>query len=331
MTEKEQGIKLIEIIATTAYPIVSAYEYEFLKQEEVVRERMKGATVYFILQRPLTFFNNLVPGEGELTFDIWDGVNPPLKCNVDFAAFDVAPGKTVELEIQYFREPASKVAPYNEVAAFRIKETDGMFVVWETPQKLLYEALANGLEVSIEGDIGPYLEFHVHYIGQAFSQKVWNRLTGHEKMQKILTLEAPLSSLTTRSPFEVSILMLSVVGMNDAAAYFNWEAVVPPGTEPILHEYDLEEDNDSFEKFYLPQLTLGSAELTNEVEALLINLFQPEYNEKLFKNYPNIKRGTRSAGYTAASLSIEKLPAVLSTKHHTQAAIVVGSSDWSEQ
>lgn len=93
MTEKEQGIKLLEIIATTAYPIVSAYEYEFLKQEEVVRESMDGATVYFILQRPLTFFDNLMPGEGELTFDIWDGANPPLKCHVDIAAFDVAPGR----------------------------------------------------------------------------------------------------------------------------------------------------------------------------------------------------------------------------------------------
>lgn len=125
--------------------------------------------------------------------------------------------------------------------------------------------------------------------------------------------------------------MLSVVGMNDAAAYINWEAALPPGSTPILHEFDFENDNGSFEKFTAPQLELGSAELTNEVEALLINLFRPEYNEKLFKNYPNIKKGARSAGYTDTSLTIERLPAVLSTKHHTQAAIVVGRSDGSEQ
>ncbi|MHA6687722.1 hypothetical protein [Mesorhizobium sp. A556] len=325
MNEKEQGIKLLEIIATTAYPIVSAYEYEFLKQEEIVRERMKAATVYFILQRPLTFFDNLAPGDGELTFDIWDGVNPPLKCQVDLSAYDVEPGTEVSLEVQYFREPASKIAPYREVAAFRLRKLDDTLIVWETPQKLLYEVLANGLKVSIEGDIAPYLKFHVHYIGQAFAQKVWDRLTGHEKMQKILTLEAPLSSLTTRPPFEISILMLSVVGMNDASACFNWEAVLPKDAKPILHEFDFEDDNNSFEKYQAPLLALGAPELTNEVEALLINLFKPEYNEKLFKNYPNIKNGTRSAGYTHTELIIERLPAVLSTKQHTETSIFIGS------
>jgi len=56
MTAEFIGIKNIKIIGTTQYPIVSAYEYEFLKAEEDVRARLSDCIIYFILQRPLTLF-----------------------------------------------------------------------------------------------------------------------------------------------------------------------------------------------------------------------------------------------------------------------------------
>lgn len=71
---KETGIKNIEIAATTRYPIVSAYEYEFLKGEEELQRRMAGCTIYFILQRPLMYFNNVIQDGHTLRFDIVDKV-----------------------------------------------------------------------------------------------------------------------------------------------------------------------------------------------------------------------------------------------------------------
>lgn len=325
MIDKQRGIKSLEIVATTAYPIVSAYEYEFLKQEAVVQERMKHASIYFILQRPLMYFDNFFPNEGGLAFDIVDGVNAPLHCSVDISDLGAVPGEETILDIQYYRDPISKTPPFREVAAFRLLRADGTFVVWETPQKILYERIANGLPFSISGDVTPYLKYHVHYIGQAFSQSIWKRLTGHEKLQRILTLEAPLSSLTTRPPFEVSILMLSIKGLNEIIASSYFDFMLPEGVEPIFHEFDFGEDNDSFERFNEPFLSWNSPELTNDAEAMLINLFKPEYNEKLFNNYPNIKNGGRSAGYSDIRLTIERLPAILSTEHHVQAAIVMNS------
>jgi hypothetical protein len=83
MIEPTQGIKNIQVVATTHYPVVSAYEYEFLKGEDAVQERMQGCTIYFIMQRPLLFFDNVVPMQGEIAFDITDGVQPPLHCRLE--------------------------------------------------------------------------------------------------------------------------------------------------------------------------------------------------------------------------------------------------------
>jgi hypothetical protein len=323
MVEKVQGVKSVEIMATTSYSIVSAFEYEFLKQESVVQERLKDSTIYFILQRPLMFFDNLVPGDGELTFDIVDGVNPPLQCKLDTTNVGVPPGEDTELVLQYYRDNAVNQSPYREVAGFKLMTSQGDFIVWETPQKLLFEALANGLSLEINGDIAPYLKYHVHYIGQAFSQAVWKRLTGHEKVQKILTIEEPLSALTTRPALEVSILMLSIIGFDEAIMLPYYEGLLPDGVQPIVHYFDFGDDNESFERFYLPFVGLGAKELTNEAEALLINLFSPKYNDNKFKNYPNLKKGARSVGYSNAILTINRLPAHLVTDNHSQAPIFV--------
>ncbi|KXF77182.1 hypothetical protein ATN84_07115 [Paramesorhizobium deserti] len=321
MDAKTRGIKLLDIFASTTYPIVSAFEYEFLKEEAVVQARMNASTIYFILQRPLIYFDNLVPEDGALSFDIVDGLNAPLQCEVRLSDLGVPNASDCELEILWYRDPETREVPFKEVAGFRLLDVNGKLIVWETPQKLIYEKFANGLPVFIKGDVTPYLNYHVHYIGQAFSQKIWKRLTGHEKLQKILTLEEPLSALTTRPALEISILMLSIGGISDNPLFPYNDAFEPKHGNPILYEFDFDDANDSFERFYNPQLQPGAAELTNEVEALLIHLFKPEYNKKLFRHYPFFKNGARSAGYSDTHLVIEKLPAILSTKHHQQGAV----------
>ena len=72
------------------------------------------------------------------------------------------------------------------------------------------------------------------------------------------------------------------------------------------------------ESIFLTEAEYLQSELTSEVEAMLVNMFKPAYNDIKFENYPNIEKGTRSAGYTYSSLIIEKLPARLKTDHHVQ-------------
>lgn len=314
------GIKVIEIQAQTGYPVVSAYEFEFLKGEEEVKERLKDCSVYFILQRPLTYFQNLAIGEGVMDFEISDGINPPVECHLDLEeAGMIKPGSIVDVEIQYYKDEPDKVGPHNDVAAFKILTETGEFVVWETPQKLLYEAIVNGLPLYLRGDLEPYLSYHVHYIGKAWSQAVWNRLTGHDKVQRILTIEDSISRRSRKPSFEISVLLLDILGFDEANMIGGYESLLPEGVQPLIHEIKTEEDIEAF--FSKPPILPGAPELTSEAEALLINLFRPEYNDVLFDIYPNIANGTRSAGYTLANLTVARMPVLLTTTYRPNASI----------
>ena len=114
--------------------------------------------------------------------------------------------------------------------------------------------------------------------------------------------------------------MLDIIGLDEANIAFNYEFAVPKGVTPITYTIETEEQFLGFNK---PRLEPRASQLTSEVEAMLINMFKPEYNDILFESYPNITRGTRSAGYTHATLFIEKLPVMLSTRHYKQSALGV--------
>jgi len=319
MTAEFTGIKNIEIVATTQYPIVSAYEYEFLKVEAEIQSRMSNCSIYFILQRPLIYFNEVTLGDACVFLDIVDTVHEPLHCKIDLPECGLSrQGEHVWIELQFYKKEPDLQPPYNDVAAFKIARDDGAFVVWESPQKLLYEAIANGMPVRFDGNVNDYLTYHVHYIGQAFSQKVWSRLTGHHKMQKILTLQDTLASKNARAPFEITLLMLDIIGFDEVNLAFNYDFAVPAGVTPIVYDIGTE---DGFAEFNRPRLEPRAQELTSEAEAMLINMFKPSYNDVLFDRYPNISNGTRKAGYTHATLRIDKLPVILETEHHTQPAL----------
>lgn len=315
-----EGIKVADIQISTTYPIVSAWEFEFLKQEAVIRERLDACTIYLIVQRPLTYFDQVKLIDSTLHFEIADGDTPPLRCQLDLVAANIIGDHEVfDIEMQFFGAKPVNQQPFREVGAIRVFKADGSFVVWWSPHKILYEMVVNGLPVQVADDGDPlsFLDFKVHYIGKAFSQKVWERLTGHDKMQRILTLQGPVgASPQARAPFEISLLLLTVVGLSDAQEIPAHGYSIPRGVKAIRHEIDLEND-DALEQFLSkPFVELGDEALTNEVEAMLIHHFQPMENQIKFKHYPKIKGGMRSKGYSATSLTVERLPALLYTDHH---------------
>ena len=112
--------------------------------------------------------------------------------------------------------------------------------------------------------------------------------------------------------------MLDVDGYDEANIFPIFDFALRPGIEPIVHHFSEDEDDGTFDEYYDPKLQPGAPELTSEVEGLLVSTFKPKYNEVLFESYPNIKAGTRSAGYTQSTLLIEKIPAILKTEYHVQ-------------
>lgn len=318
------GIKLINIYAKTNYPIVTAFEFEFLKKEEEVKALMKPCTIYFIVQRPLLYINNLVINDGFIEFEITDDSdNDPLSCTIDSTENGYFEnGESANIEIGFYKKTPDESSPFNDVAAIKIFDEKMQFLHWYTPQKIIYEYLSGTLKLNMTGDIRQYIDYKVHYIGKAFSQDIWERLTGHEKLQSILTLEDPMSDKAVKNAFEISLIMLDVDGFDEIINFPYDKDLLPLGSKvtPILYEIHNEIDFSNFEQ---PNLDTRSEELTVEVESLLINRFKPEhYNKIKMKSYPNIRGGTREAGYTESTLVIERLPAILETQHYTQDVVL---------
>jgi hypothetical protein len=318
------GVKAATIIASTVYPIVSAYEFEFLKEEEVLRQRMDNCTIYMIVQRPLTYFDNVRTDDCYLYFEITDGLRDPLRCRINLVVNEIcAVGEAVDLGFEFFSRNPGKEQPFRDVGAIKIYRKDGSFVLWWSPQKLLYEYIVNDLIVETIGDATAFLDFRVLYIGKAFSQKIWERLTGHEKMQKILTMEGPIgASPEARAPFEISLILLRATDFDEVLEFPHQFMAPPDGSAPILHSIDLDEDG-ALERFLRPFAGLGDEALTRDVEAQLIRWFKPPYNKVTFDNYPDIKGGMRSKGYSFTELEIDRLPASLYTDHGSMTSVFV--------
>ena len=331
-----QGAKTANIQLALSYPIISAFEFEFLKAEEVIRERLDHSTIYLLAQRPLTYFDNVVLQDGAITFEIADGQHRPLACRVDLVDADIcAPGEALYVEVAYFIDTPPQPQPYRQVASIKLFRTDGEFIVWWSPQKILFEMLVRGLPVGVADDGEPlsFTDFTVLYIGKAFNQKVWDRLTGHEKMQKILTVQSPVGAgPAARAPFEISLILLKVVGLQEVLEVPYIGASAVQGVTPILHDLDLNDD-EALERFMTePLVPLHDEAMTREAEACLIHRFQPRFNTVKFKSYPHIEGGMRSKGYTWTDLLIEDLPGTLRTSHFEAGPVgeIAFSSDLAE-
>ena len=314
------AMRFARVIASTTYPIVSAYEFDFLQEEKIIRDRWDASTIYIIVQRPLTYFDNVVFDQTNIWFEITDGNKPPLSCRIDLVANEICQvGEVLDLEIGFHSAKPSCQQPLRNVGGFKLYRENGDFILWWSPQKFLYEMHVKGLEVEIEEGADPFafLDFKVHYIGKSFSQKVWERLTGHEKMQRILTREHEVGPAPeARAPFEISLIILQITGVDDRPLVGGDADHPMAGADPIVISLDL--DEGSLERFMsTPQVQLGDEALTREFEAFLIHKFKSSYNEILFDNYPNIAGGMRSKGYSWTEFVLERLPAFLYTDEYS--------------
>lgn len=147
------GAKGATVIASPSYPIVSAYEFEFLQEEAVFRERLDSCTVYLIVQRPLTYFDNVRLDDTFIYLDIVDGQQEPLQCRINLAENGICDtDELVGIEVQFFSKDPGREQPLHDVGALKLHRAGGSFILWWSPQKLLYEIIVNKLKVAAIGD-----------------------------------------------------------------------------------------------------------------------------------------------------------------------------------
>jgi hypothetical protein len=193
--------------------------------------------------------------------------------------------------------------PLFDVNGIRFFDKDMNFLLWLSPDKLLHHYWNSIISATIIGNIKAFTEFKIHYVGKATDQKVWDRLTGHYSLQKILGLERP-NIKGTLPTHEITLLIFRV---KDKMA-FNV----------------MGDDIDSFvDKALNPQLP-DDKTVSLDAEKALVNLLNPEYNHptKRFPNYPKSTDGLHQYKYDRFAYQIiEDITLVYNDVQ------IVGSSD----
>lgn len=312
--KKERFLQKASLHARLSHPVFSAYEFELIRKDESFQKIIESSSLYIIAQRPLLKIRNIAivenndKNDSEVYFEIYDNSNnESLKCFVRFNIEDCLVDDDVMIRRHYFEKNDMLQKKNEGIAAIELLDNKGGTVFYISPQRFLYFYFNKKIIGRIDGELHKYIDYEVHYIGQSFEQEIWQRLTGHEKLQKIMTLQRPLDTLLPHAPFEISLMLLSVESL-EVASIFDPNGFFSSNIKkPIYHDFS------KFERIY--DLDKINAEHTNEFEAALINVLKPTYNSILYKNYPFIKKGLRSQGYSDCEFIISHFPVLLYTKH----------------
>lgn len=300
------AIKAVRIDAMPAYAPMSAWEFEFLKTEVVVQDRLRDASIYIVAQRPLIWFDNVIIEKDHLSFEITDGGSKRVFCRPNLGEIlGLKDGEIFDVQCDFQWDAGKEKQPFRHVAGIRVYR-DEELLVWWSPLKLMFEA-ARGMPMPVRGDIEAFWDFDVHYIGRAFSQPIWERLTGHDSLQSVITRERPRGSGYTLPAYEICLITLKIDGFDEIMDVVEWPADdIHPKARYFLFSTDGPEPNlAELEKAWLKP---GDAALTTELEAMLIHMFKPTYNKIQFKEYPDMKGGALEAGYFVADIMLQDFP-----------------------
>ena len=286
-------IKFIDTNFEMSYPAMSVYEFEHFKEEKEVLEYWKSSSIYIICQRPVLYFDEVFINAGIISMKIKQrGDNKELSVTFipseDPIVSDM--GKEFWIDVEFY-DSQQTIQPFRNVAGIKILNNKKEFIVWLTPERLLFFYIKRHSEVMIEGEIHEFLYYTVHYIGQAYNQAIWKRLTGHEKLSKVLAIEHPFIS-GEFSPYELTLIFLRFAGRKEGTM------LVPENSVKIEDAAGNELTDEGIVDAFSPRSLNDIKEYAiNDFEAYFINFFLPKYNKTVYKNYPNISSGLKSLGY----------------------------------
>jgi len=301
-----------------SYPAMSVYEFEYLKEEAEVLEYWRNSSIYLICQRPVLFFDEITFDSGEILMKIKQrGQSEELNVSLTIYENDKKLGGSggFWLDLNFYDKKPGTTEPYKNVGGIKLLNSEQEFVVWYTPERLIYEYIKGRLpNLEITGDIHDFLTYSIHYIGQSQSQGIWERLTGHEKLSSVLIKELPFIE-GEFSPFELSLIFL---GLEDATEF---PSLTPNENEDEVVDFEgnIVSDEEIGSSFFHREMDDVKFKIVNDYEAFLINFFEPKYNKIKFKNYPHIANGLKSIGYT----EIVHETMVLATLNTEEASIQV--------
>lgn len=288
--------RMIDLEFAMTYPAMTVYEFEHFKEEEEVLDYWRGSSIYIICQRPVLYFDEVYCHEETETISLkirQRGDHKEVAVEFDYYSIDddLRQGGGIWVEFQFYSKEKQAEQPFRNVAGIKLFTAEREFIVWLTPERLIHMYWTGKVAMSVSGDVHEFLKYTVHYIGQAQNQNIWDRLTGHEKLSRVLALEHPFIE-GEFSPHELSLIFLRFVGFTEK------QLVDPSGSDYFEDLTGKALSNEEvYEAFRSKELDDIRLFATNELEAYLVNFFEPKYNRILFKTYPNIKNGLKSIGF----------------------------------
>lgn len=270
-----------------AYAPISNYDFAVVKDDKIIKGYMNKASIYVIVQRPVLRFQNLDldktdPFNPFLTFEIHQEGNERIlfgKMPIYQENFGADKDQGIQIGITHtFPKPKYETLgfPFKDVANF-IFRTTSEDVIWLSPEKLIYHYLRNTVDADISQGIPDLLKYQVHYIGKSTEQDIVERLTGHSRLQDILSIERPLNfgSLPTD---EISILFLEFqdnIGMMS------------------IGEEDGDEEMQKMVDMLMDKQLYNEKTIYLDAEKALINALKPKHNRQLYNNYPESVDGLK--------------------------------------
>jgi hypothetical protein len=264
-------------ILSLSYSPISNYEFSHLKEEKVFQQHIGQSKLYMVCQRPQIKFNLISLKHNLLSFEIFQGnSNKRISGKINLFQKSIIGSYDGEVYIRYGtyqnRREVIENLPCHNIDGFKIEKEDGSLLCWLSPEKLFYEYSKRNIKLDRLKGWQKYCIYNVLYIGQATKQEIWKRLTGHETLQQILSLESPLTEQSIPT-HEIAILLFEVHSSSG------------------MKVYDLHSDSNNIEDLDFKNNNINTDSIILDAEKLFIKILSPKYNSIKFDKYPRSKDG----------------------------------------
>lgn len=266
------------------YPPISNQEAEWVKDIPEVQDQISRSNLYFIGQKPETFFE--FPPEEEVERDINDDSqlrfevvcgDKKSSCILDIDAMHEFYKVPTDVELEF--EINSKL-----IRIWRLDGQEPDIFDWFSTEKLIFDKSRNKPFILEFDDFSDFFTYHLHYVGISKSKTSFERLIvqPHDKRLRILCNEHPLNH-GSRVSDEIILFFFRIKSQE-------------------FKQYLVEEDFDQLGKNELED----RIRIIADAEKAFVSVIDTKYNEVKFKDYPMSMDGLSNSTVNRLSYLIDE-------------------------
>lgn len=254
-----------------SYSPMTLFEFEALKDDNDVHEFLKSTTIYVIAKRALPIMKLIDASPSGFHISVSMEGRPEtveiIMSREDNKELFGAGLSQIRQGSNILDDPNN----FHAITLFRENNGEDEFVLNANFDRLIHLASNKLINITVEGDIIPFISYEVLYVGQCIGEHIFNRFKAHHALQNILIKE----NIIPPNYDKVNELLILPFGVNsDVLSVIKYEAK----EEEVVEAFT---GNFSF----------GNREISLDCEKALIRAMNPRYNKTRFKQYPKSTDG----------------------------------------